>query len=149
MSRVSSHVPAILVVEDDPADLRLTMEMLEDAGFEHQLLIARDGAEALAMLHKLRSSVLRPLPDLVLLDLQLPGMGGLELLRAMKRDPDLRRIPVIVLSISDDAGEIRKVYDLHGNAFLTKPAEWRDFATLGRHLRDFWFQVAALPPTDR
>lgn len=142
----SSRKPVIMLVEDNPADLRLTQEVFEEAAFEHQLLVARDGEQALAMLHQTPPHADLPLPDIVLLDLNIPRKNGLEVLRVLKQDPRLRRIPVLILSTSRAESDFAAAYDAHANAFVTKPTDWAEFAELARLIRDFWLKLAQLPP---
>lgn len=146
MSEASSSKPVIMLVEDNPADLRLTQEVFEEAEFEHRLLVARDGEQALAMLRGTPPHGELPLPDIVLLDLNIPRKNGLEVLRSMKQDPRLKRIPVLILSTSRAETDFAAAYDAHANAFVTKPTDWGEFAELARLIRDFWLKVVQLPP---
>lgn len=141
-----STQPVIMLVEDNPADLRLTQEVFEEAAFEHRLLVARDGEQALAMLRGTPPHADLPLPDIVLLDLNIPRKNGLEVLRTMKQDPRLKRIPVLILSTSRAETDFSAAYDAHANAFVTKPTDWGEFAELARLIRDFWLKVVQLPP---
>ena len=142
----SSPKPVIMLVEDNPADLRLTQEVFEEASFDHRLLVARDGEQALAMLRGTPPHGDLPLPDIVLLDLNIPRKNGLEVLRTMKQDPRLKRIPVLILSTSRAESDFAAAYDAHANAFVTKPTDWGEFAELARLIRDFWLKVVQLPP---
>jgi CheY-like chemotaxis protein len=146
-----SRPPVIMLVEDNPADLRLTQEVLEEADFEHRLLVARDGEQALAMLRQQPPHQDLPLPDLVLLDLNIPRKNGLEVVAAVKQDRRLKRIPVIILSTSRAETDFAAAYDAHANAFVTKPTDWGEFAELARHIRDFWLKSVQrwprVPPT--
>lgn len=147
MSAVADHAkPVILLVEDNPADLRLTQEVFEEAAFDYRLLVARDGEQALAMLRGTPPHSDVPLPDIVLLDLNIPRKNGLEVLRTMKQDPRLKRIPVLILSTSRAETDFMAAYDAHANAFVTKPTDWGEFAELARLIRDFWLKVVQLPP---
>ena len=142
--------PVIMLVEDNPADLRLTQEVLEEADFPHRLLVARDGEQALAMLRGQPPHQDLPLPDLVLLDLNIPRKNGLEVVSAVKQDRRLKRIPVIILSTSRAETDFAAAYDAYANAFVTKPTDWGEFAELARHIRDFWLKSVQrwprLPP---
>ena len=138
--------PIIMLVEDNPADLRLTQEVFEEAAFEHCLLVARDGEQALAMLRGVPPYADLPLPDIVLLDLNIPRKNGLEVLRTVKQDPRLKRIPVLILSTSRAETDFAAAYDAHANAFVTKPTDWDEFAELARLIRDFWLKLVQLPP---
>ncbi|WP_420465910.1 response regulator [Panacagrimonas sp.] len=142
----SGVVPVIMLVEDNPADLRLTQEVFEEAAFEHRLLVARDGEQALAMLRGLPPHLDLPKPDIVLLDLNIPRKNGLEVLRAVRQDPGLRRLPVLILSTSRAETDFAAAYDAGANAFVTKPTDWGEFAELARLIRDFWLKVVQLPP---
>lgn len=142
----SETTPLIMLVEDNPADLRLTQEVFEEAAFEHRLQVARDGEQALAMLRGQPPHGDLPLPDLVLLDLNIPRKSGLEVLRAIKQDARLKRIPVLVLSTSRAESDFSAAYDAHANAFVTKPTDWGEFAELARLIRDFWLKAVQLPP---
>lgn len=138
--------PIILLVEDNPADLRLAQEVLKETELDHQLLVARDGEEAMQILLQMGSHADAPRPDLVLLDLNLPRKPGREVLAAIKSDPKLRSIPVLILSTSKAEGDVRACYDAHANCFLAKPVSIDDFAHLAALIRDFWFGVVQLPP---
>lgn len=145
----ASSVPVIMLVEDNPADLRLTQEVLEEAAFAHRLLVARDGEQALAMLRGMPPYADYPLPDIVLLDLNIPRKSGLEVLAAVKQDRRLKRIPVLILSTSRAESDFAAAYDLHANAFVTKPTDWGEFAELARLVRDFWLKIVQRPPRMR
>lgn len=136
----------ILLVEDSPGDVRLTEEAFKEGRVQNTLHVARDGVEAMAFLrHQLpfEDSVR---PDMVLLDLNLPRMDGREVLADMKMDPDLRRIPVFVLTTSEDEEDIRRSYDLHANCYITKPVDLDKFLSVVKSIEDFWLTVATLPP---
>jgi CheY-like chemotaxis protein len=134
----------ILVVEDNPGDVRLIEEALKEGVMAgHLVSWATDGIEALRFLRE--AVVKRPIPDLVLLDLNLPGMDGRELLREIKATPTLRRVPVIVLSSSKADEDILRTYELNANAYVTKPVQVEDFIRTIRSLEEFWTTVARLP----
>lgn len=135
----------ILLVEDSPADVRLAREVLNEARLQHELFVAGDGEQALQMLRDPVAHTGGQLPDLVLLDLNLPRMSGHEVLAEIKRDPRWRRIPVLILSTSSSEDDVRACYDAHANAYLTKPVDWSQFVSLAGALRDFWFRFARLP----
>jgi two-component system, chemotaxis family, response regulator Rcp1 len=142
----------ILLVEDNPADARLVKEALRESSWPHQLMIARDGLEALAMLRREGPHASLPQPDLVLLDLNLPGRTGLEVLEEVKNDPQLRRIPVLILSTSRAIQDLRRAYDLHANCYLNKPTGWEEFCRVMQSVERFWLGLACLPKsrnTDR
>ncbi|MDB5969008.1 MAG: response regulator [Hydrocarboniphaga sp.] len=137
--------PVILLVEDNPADVRLACEVLEEAGVSGSLLIARDGEQALKMACSQDEYAGSPTPDLILLDLNLPRKSGLEVLTQLKQSPELRRIPVLILTTSRAESDVNACYDSHANAFLTKPVDMSQFADLAKLIRDFWFGVVQLP----
>ncbi|MFA5938783.1 MAG: response regulator [Sinimarinibacterium sp.] len=137
--------PVLLLVEDNPADIRLAQEVLRMAGFAHELLIARDGEQALRLLRHGAGYETAPRPSLVLLDLNLPRLDGRAVLREMKQDPQLLRIPVIVLSTSKAESDVVACYDAHANCYLAKPVDVLEFNHLVELIRDFWFGVVQLP----
>ena len=135
----------ILLVEDSPADVRLTQEALREGGLEHDLHVARDGDEALAFLRREDHHADAPRPDLILLDLNLPGKDGREVLADVKNDPDLRRVPVVVLTTSKAEEDVVRTYDLHANCFITKPVGLENFVDVLRQVQGFWTQVVRRP----
>jgi chemotaxis family two-component system response regulator Rcp1 len=135
----------ILLVEDNPADIRLTQEVFEEIGAPHRLHVARDGEEALAMLRREGVHAGVPEPDLVLLDLNLPRKDGREVLAEIKSDPKLNHIPIVVLSTSRAERDVLACYHLHANCYLQKPVDFEAFAALIRGLQDFWFGRVSLP----
>lgn len=135
----------ILLVEDNPGDVRLTTEALRETGIDHVLSAAIDGVEALAFLRREGSFSEAPRPDLVLLDLNLPRKDGREVLAEIKQDPRLRRIPVVVLTTSRAESDVTRCYDLHANCVLTKPLDFEKFVGTIASLSDFWFSTATLP----
>jgi CheY-like chemotaxis protein len=132
----------ILLVEDNPGDSRLIKEVFKDGKVANSLIIAKDGIEALTILKD--SS--KEFPDLILLDLNLPRKKGLDVLEEIKSDPELKRIPVIVLTTSNDEKDILKSYDLHASAYLTKPVDLNEFITVIRNLENFWLTLVKYPP---
>jgi two-component system response regulator len=134
----------ILLVEDNPADIRLTEEAIKDSKIKSVLYNVKDGVEAINFLRKAGKYSKVCQPDLILLDLNLPKKSGLEVLRDIKQDKGLRRIPVVVLSISGNQEDLIKAYDLHANAFVNKPLEIKEFYKFIKSLEDFWFKVAKL-----
>jgi len=135
----------ILLVEDNPADVRLTIEAFKEGKVRHNLTVARDGIEAIAMLYAYGNYAAVQRPDLVLLDLNLPRKDGREVLATVKADPSLRSIPVIVLTTSSAEEDIHQCYELHANSYVTKPVDMDQFIALVRTIDLFWFQVAQLP----
>lgn len=138
----------ILLVEDNPADARLTVEALKDAKIQNRMNIVEDGAEALAYLRREGKHSEALSPDLVLLDLNLPGKDGREVLAEIKADSKLRRIPVVVLTTSQAEEDIVRSYDLHANCYITKPVNLDQFVSVVKSVEDFWLTVVKLPPRD-
>lgn len=134
----------ILLVEDNPADIRLTEEAITESKINSILYNVKDGVEAINFLKKSGkySKVCRP--DLILLDLNLPKKNGLEVLKDIKQDNDLKRIPVVVLTISANEEDLITAYNLHANAFVNKPLEIKEFYKFIKTLEDFWFKVVKL-----
>ena len=135
----------ILLVEDNPGDVRLTKEALNDAKVLNRLTVAVDGVEALAALRRQGRFANAPRPDIILLDLNLPRKDGRAVLAEIKKDPDLRRIPVIVLTTSKAEEDVFHTYDLHANCYIAKPLDLEQFITVVKSIEDFWFTVATLP----
>jgi CheY-like chemotaxis protein len=135
----------ILLVEDNVADVNLTEEALREAPAPYSLHVARDGEEAMAFLRREGPRADAPRPDIILLDLNMPRMGGREVLAEIKGDPNLRRIPVIILTTSGDAEDIRGAYDLHANSYLIKPVDLGQFFAVIAALEGFWLSAATLP----
>lgn len=135
----------ILLVEDDAGDVLMTKEALAEGKVANHLDVASDGVEAMEYLRAADGSAGRPRPDLVLLDLNLPRKSGLEVLAEVKNDPELRRIPVVVLTTSDAERDIVSSYDLHANAYITKPVDFAQFVSVVRKVDDFFVSVVVLP----
>ncbi len=132
----------VVLVEDNPADVRLTTEILNEAAAPVQLHLASDGEQGLEVIRELGSEHRL---DLVLLDYNLPRKSGLEVLRECKGDPDLRSIPVVMLSGSGEDRDIRRCYEHHANAYVTKPLEFDRFNDVIRAIERFWLGIATLP----
>lgn len=139
----------ILLVEDSAADVRLTREAFKEARIVNNLHVVGDGVEAMAFLRKQGRYTSSPRPDLILLDLNLPKKDGREVLAEIKQDEDLKRIPVIVLTTSSAEQDILHTYNLHANAFITKPVEFKQFLDTMRSLEQFWLAVVTLPPNGK
>ncbi|MDR3476284.1 MAG: response regulator [Devosia sp.] len=135
----------VLLVEDNPADVRLTREGLKEAKVANNLTAVMDGRRALDLLHRRGEYVDSPRPDVIILDLNLPGMDGREVLRQMKEDPQLCAIPVVVMTSSEAETDIVKAYELHANCFITKPLDFGSFLRVVHAIDDFWFTVVKLP----
>jgi CheY-like chemotaxis protein len=135
----------ILLVDDDPGDVRLTVEALKQTKMHTNLSFARDGFEALAILRRQGKFAAAPCPDIILLDLNMPRKDGREVLGEIKEDPDLKHIPVVVLTTSADEEDILRSYNLHANCYVTKPVDLRQFMKVVSSIEDFWFTVVKLP----
>jgi two-component system, chemotaxis family, response regulator Rcp1 len=135
----------VLLVEDNPGDVRLTQEAFLDANPSVHLHIASDGVEAMAILRREGSHSQDARPDLVLLDLNLPKMDGREVLAQIKKDESLKTIPTVILTTSDAEGDIAKSYQLQANCYLTKPVQLNAFEALVKSINDFWLTKARLP----
>jgi CheY-like chemotaxis protein len=135
----------ILLVEDNPGDVRLTKEALKEAKIHNMLHVVADGVEAMDFLRKTGSYSDVPVPDLIMLDLNLPRKDGREVLAEIKGDGELRRIPVVVLTTSSAEEDILKAYDLHANCFITKPVDFIQFTMVIKSIEDFWFTIVKLP----
>jgi chemotaxis family two-component system response regulator Rcp1 len=136
----------ILLVEDNPGDIRLTQEALKDSKVFNTLHVVRDGVEAMAFLFREPPYEDAPRPDIILLDLNLPRMDGRGVLEEIKKDGDLRRIPVVILTTSEADEDIIRTYDLHANCYITKPVDLNRFVTIVKTIESFWFQIVKLPP---
>lgn len=136
----------ILLVEDNPADVMLTEEAFEEARIANRLHVARDGVDALEFLHRQGRHESAPTPDVILLDVNMPRMNGLELLAVLKADPELRRIPIIMLTTSRAEQDVWRSYDLHVNAYIPKPVSVGEFFEVVRTFETFWLAIVALPP---
>jgi CheY-like chemotaxis protein len=135
----------ILLVEDNPGDIRLVVEALKDCKIHNILDIVEDGVDALAYLRKEGGYADVEAPDLILLDFDLPTMSGKEVLEQVKLDKSLRLIPVIVLTVSQSEQDILRAYDLQANAYVTKPIDLDQFLTIIRSIENFWFTIVKLP----
>ena len=135
----------ILLVEDNPGDVRLTRESLRDAKVYNNMIVVGDGLEAMACLQHEGQYANATRPDLILLDLNLPRMNGFEVLDAIKEDPDLKRIPVVVLTTSQAEQDIIRSYNLYANAYVTKPVDLEQFINVIKCIEDFWLEVVKLP----
>ncbi|GAA0678621.1 response regulator [Natronoarchaeum mannanilyticum] len=136
----------VLLVEDNPGDVRLTEEAFAEAKISNDLHVVRDGESALDFVYRRGDYESAPTPDLVLLDLNLPKIDGTEVLEEIKTDDALKRIPVIVLTSSSAEEDIVESYELHSNAYLTKPVDPDEFVELVQSFEEFWFTLVKLPP---
>jgi two-component system, chemotaxis family, response regulator Rcp1 len=135
----------ILLIEDNPGDVRLTREALKEAKFRNKVEVVGDGVEALAYLRQQGQYSGAMRPHLIMLDLNLPRMDGREVLAAIKKDADLRRIPVVVLSSSEAETDIARAYELHANAYVTKPVDIDHFLQVVKAIEEFWVEIVKLP----
>ena len=135
----------ILLVEDSPGDVRLTKEALREGKVRNNLHVATDGVEALAFLRREGRYGAVPRPDVILLDLNLPKKDGREVLAEIKEDDDLRRIPVVILTTSQDERDVLRAYDLHANCYITKPVDLDQFIAVIQSIESFWLTIVTLP----
>ena len=143
---VQQRLIEVLLMEDNPADVRLTRDALNQARMRINLHVVTDGEEGLAFLRRQGKYSGAPHSELVLLDLNMPKMDGREVLLEMRKDPALDCIPVVVLTTSDAEEDVVRSYKLHANGYVTKPTYIEQFAAVVRSIEDFWMRVAQLPP---
>lgn len=136
----------ILLVEDNPGDVRLAKEALNENKVKNNLHVVEDGVSAMEFLHRQGKYQNATRPDLILLDLNLPKKDGREVLAEIKADPDLKRIPVVMLTISKAEEDIIRAYDLHVNCYITKPINLDQFIKVVQSIEDFWLTIVKLPP---
>jgi len=139
----------ILLVEDSPGDADLAREALESTKVRNRLHVVRDGEEAMTFLHRKPPFQDAPRPGLILLDLNLPKKDGRQVLAEIKDDPELKRIPVVILTISKDEEDVLKTYNLHANCFITKPIDLSQFLKVVRSIEEFWLTIVRLPNGER
>ncbi|WP_135303646.1 response regulator [Haloarcula amylovorans] len=135
--------PRVLLVEDNPADARLAKEAFSEIGARVSLTVVHNGSDALATLRGEEDDDI--VPHLVLLDINLPGRNGGDILQEIKSDDSLRRIPVVILTTSDESKDVERMYDNHANAYVTKPDSVSEYITVIDHLQSFWLSTATLP----
>ncbi|MCW5907134.1 MAG: response regulator [Chitinophagales bacterium] len=143
-SRNGREKPRILLVEDNPGDIRLTQEALKESHTDVHLDVVTDGEQAVDFLYRRGKFADAQRPSLILLDLNLPKKNGIEVLKEIKVDASLKKIPVIVLTTSDADHDINKAYSLHANCYILKPVDFDDFAKVIRLVESFWFNTAKL-----
>jgi two-component system, chemotaxis family, response regulator Rcp1 len=136
----------ILLVEDSPADIELTKLGFQEGKLANNLNVVRDGDEAMMFLRRDGQYANVPRPDLILLDLNLPGKDGREVLQDIKADPELKKIPVVILTTSQAEEDIMRAYGLYANAYMTKPVGFEQFAAVIKGIKDYWFTLVKLPP---
>ena len=145
MTLGDSRLVQILLVEDNPADARLTQEAIRDTEFRYQLHLAEDGEEAMEFLHQEGEFADVPRPDLILLDLNLPGMDGREVLAEIKSDEDLGSIPVVVLTTSTAQQDLLYSYGLRANSYVNKPIDRDRFNDMIKSVMEYWINISTLP----
>ena len=148
-NQMMGHPVEILLIEDNPGDVRLTKEALKDAKVRNNLHVVSDGVAALAFLHHEGDYAQVPRPDVILLDLNLPKKDGREVLAEIKTDPYLKRVPVVVLTSSGAEEDIVKSYGLHANCYIRKPLGLDQFIEVVRSIEGFWLAIVTLPPDDQ
>jgi CheY-like chemotaxis protein len=139
----------ILLVEDNPGDIRLTTEALQEAKMFNKLHVVTDGVEAIEFLRQTGAYKDAARPDLILLDLNLPRKDGREVLKEIKEDPILKTIPVVVLTVSKSEEDILRSYNLHANCYISKPVDLAQFLKVARSIQEFWFTMVKLPPNSK
>jgi len=135
----------VLLVEDSPDDADLTIDALREGKVRNRVSVVEDGVEAMAFLRRQGKYANAPRPDLILLDLNMPRKNGREVLAEVKQDPNLRRIPVVVMTCSDEEEDILAAYNLHVNCYVTKPVDLPQFIRVVKSIEHFWFSVVKLP----
>lgn len=135
----------VLLVEDNEGDVRLIKEAFNESKIDKSFTVAKDGEDALNFLYGKGKYTGRIMPDIILLDINLPKKNGFEVLDSIKNNPDLKRIPVIMLSSSSSEDHIVKSYDLLANCYVTKPVDFDEYTQVVKTIEDFWFQMAKLP----
>lgn len=146
MNRILNRQIEILLVEDNPGDVRLTEEVLKEGEIFNRLSVVEDGVQAIEFLHRQGRFAHAPRPDLILLDLNLPRKDGREVLGEIKLSSQFRRIPVVVLTTSQSEDDILCAYDFHANCYITKPIDFEQFVKVVRSIEAFWLTIAKLPP---
>ena len=146
---MNSRTIEILLVEDNPGDARLTLEAFKEGKVLNHLTVMKDGVEALAYLRREGGYSGARMPDLILLDLNLPRKSGREVLAEIKADERLRTIPVVVLTTSEDEQDIARAYSQHANCYITKPVDLEQFLRVVHSIEDFWLTLVRLPPGER
>ncbi len=146
MDESMGKVIDILLVEDNPGDVRLAKEALKESKVKNKLFVVEDGVEAMAFLRQQGEYAGAPRPDLILLDLNLPRKSGREVLAEVKTDESLKRIPVVVLTVSRAEEDILKCYNHHANCYITKPLNFDQFMEVTKSIEDFWLTIVKLPP---
>jgi len=144
-SQTAERPIEILIVDDNPGDVRLTIEALKDGRVRNRIHTAKDGIEAIAFLRRKGKYSDAILPDLILLDLNMPRMNGSQLLAEIKEDPSLKKIPVVILSGSREKEDIIKTYNLHADGYVNKPIDLEQFIKMVKSIINYWLTVIKLP----
>ena len=139
----------VLLIENSPADVRLTREALKEEKMRINLHVAADGVEAMQFLRRQGKFAQAVQPDLILLDLNLPKKDGREVLKEIKTDESLKKIPVVILTMSKAEEDVLKTYDLHANCYITKPLDLNQFSKVVKSIQEFWMTIVKLPPNGR
>lgn len=143
--RAGQHPVQILIVEDNPADARLVREVMRDSKVLNEIHWVGDGVEALAFLRRQGKYADAPRPNLVFLDLNMPRKDGREVLREVKTDSELRRIPIVVMTSSQTEEDIARAYEQHANCYVRKPIDFEQFHSVVKTLENFWFNTVEIP----
>jgi chemotaxis family two-component system response regulator Rcp1 len=142
----SSRPVVVLLAEDNPGDVRLVREVLRDSKIPNEVHTVNDGVETLQFLRREGQFPTAPRAELILLDLNMPRKDGREVLAEAKRDPNLRRIPIVVMTSSPTEEDLVRAYDSHANCYIRKPVDYDQFQTVVQRIENFWFNLVALPP---
>jgi len=146
VDRAAGAPVEILLIEDNPGDVRLTVEVFKEGKLANKITAVEDGVEAMAYLHREGRYANAVRPGLILLDLNLPRKDGREVLEDIKRDEDLKSIPVVILTTSKAEEDVLRSYNSHANCYITKPVDLNQFIRVVRMVEDFWLTVVKLPP---
>lgn len=146
MDDLEAKVIDILLVEDNPGDVRLAQEALKESKIRNKLFVVEDGVEAMAFLRRQGKYADVPRPDLIILDLNLPRKSGREVLAEVKTDESLKRIPVVVLTVSRAEEDVIKCYNHYANCYITKPLDFNQFMEVTKTIEEFWLTIVKLPP---
>jgi chemotaxis family two-component system response regulator Rcp1 len=149
MSASYERLVEILLVEDNPGDVRLTQEVFKEGKVRNLLNVVYNGEEAMAFLRREGRFANAPRPDIILLDLNLPRKDGREVLAEIKADPDLKRIPVVILTTSQAESDLIQSYNLHANCYIVKPVDLDHFIDVVKTIEGFWLQIVKLPPNGK
>lgn len=144
-TRAMGRPVEFLLAEDNPGDVRLTKEALRESKISNNLNVVPDGVEAMAFLRRMGSYADAPRPDVILLDLNLPKKDGREVLAEVKADPNLRLIPVVIITSSEAEQDVLRTYELHANCYVTKPVDLEQFIKVIQSIETFWLTIVTLP----